>query len=347
MQRQPVDDRGPSPLGAILIIVLLLAVWLGARQPRETVLWTVTAGDQIAAAPVLLGDCLAVASTDGHLYAVTPPTGAALWSVRPPERVEAGPVAAAGRLVVGLADGRLKAIEPAQGGDSWELAAGAPASHLAAAGDHLAAVCGGALLLVDAAGGRLAARIELAGEVTGLAADANGCVVTGTDGRVATWRWSGDRRWSTPAGQVPVRWPQPAEGAVYVTGDDGTVAKLDLLTARVVTTWRFVSPLAAAPVVAGERVLAATVDGRLIAANPDGYDWETRLPARAICAPVVAGRRVAVIGLDRTLRFVDAESGAEVGRLALGIDVTAQPVSDGERLYLGTWHGEIAAVAVP
>ena len=101
------------------------------------------------------------------------------------------------------------------------------------------------------------------------------------------------------------------DGHVFVGADDGSVLAVETVSGRV--RWR---------VQAGDRLSAGVgSDGRHMAVVTQGQElvvfegeklaWRARLPGRVVTAPLVAGERVFVLGLDRSVRaFASASAPA-------------------------------------
>jgi outer membrane assembly lipoprotein YfgL len=106
------------------------------------------------------------------------------------------------------------------------------------------------------------------------------------------------------------------DGHFFVGADDGTVLAVETVTGRV--RWR---------VQAGDRLSAGVgSDGRHMAVVTQGQElvvfegerlaWRTRVPGRVVTAPLVAGERVFVLGLDRSVRAYDVRDGRALWQLA-------------------------------
>ena len=99
------------------------------------------------------------------------------------------------------------------------------------------------------------------------------------------------------------------DGAFIVAGGNGTVLSLDAQTGR--ERWRgSAGNLLSAGVGSDGRVAAVvTVNNELVVLDQGARRWSTRLASRTTTAPLVAGERVFVLGVDRAVHAFDAADG--------------------------------------
>ena len=110
--------------------------------------------------------------------------------------------------------------------------------------------------------------------------------------------------------QVAVR-----AGRFHVAGDDGTVLALDAGTGT--EAWRAnVGGRISAGVGSDGRFSAVvTRDGDLVTLENGAERWRARLDSRVVTAPLVAGERVFVVGVDRVVHAFDAVDGRRLWTL--------------------------------
>jgi len=98
-------------------------------------------------------------------------------------------------------------------------------------------------------------------------------------------------------------------GAVTVSSSDGQIVSYDVGTGR--ERWRAAvgARLSAAVGSDGQRAAVVTADNELITLDQGRITWRERLPGRVITAPLVAGERVFVQAVDRSVRAYDALDG--------------------------------------
>ena len=105
-------------------------------------------------------------------------------------------------------------------------------------------------------------------------------------------------------------------GNFLVAGDDGTVAAIDAQTGR--DTWRTNVGAKLSAGVGSDGRFAAVVsrDGELIVLEAGAVKWRKPLGTRVTTAPLVAGERVFVLGVDRAVQAFDALDGRKLWVLA-------------------------------
>lgn len=119
--------------------------------------------------------------------------------------------------------------------------------------------------------------------------------------------------WSLQVGasNVPLA-PLSLQGLVYLAGGNGTVVAVDAATG--VERWRtdLATRLSTGVGSDGQTTAVVTQDHHLVALVDGRERWRVQLPAGAFTAPLVAGRRVFVLGADRSVSAYDAHSGARL-----------------------------------
>lgn len=105
------------------------------------------------------------------------------------------------------------------------------------------------------------------------------------------------------------------DGRFIVAGSDGSVLALDAATGR--EAWRGLAgaPLSAGVGSDGRRAAVVTVDNQLVVLDQGARLWSTRLASRTTTAPLVAGERVFVLGVDRVVHAFDALDGRRLWML--------------------------------
>jgi outer membrane assembly lipoprotein YfgL len=99
------------------------------------------------------------------------------------------------------------------------------------------------------------------------------------------------------------------DGQFVVAGTDGTVLALEAQSGREVWRGQAGARLAAGVGSDGRRAAVVTVDNELVVLDQGARLWSTRLASRTTTAPLVAGERVFVIGVDRVVHAFDAIDG--------------------------------------
>ncbi|MDX1590072.1 MAG: outer membrane protein assembly factor BamB [Oleiphilaceae bacterium] len=242
------------------------------------------------------GERLYVTSRNGQLIALSPEDGEQLWATDMPNEVLAPPQSNGRLVVVQTIDSGLIAYDARSGDKRWQFDSKAP----------VLSYRGTATPYVD-----------------------NRLVVTGFDnGRlvaldVATGRVEWDYTVSTPSGRTELERlvdvdgsPVVVDGDVHVTGYQGRVAALDLITG--VEQWsRPVSSLRS-PAVSNGRVFVAAADGEMVGFSRQQRTqlWreEERLKWRRLTAPVTLGGHVLVGDFEGYLYALNQADGQIEGR---------------------------------
>ena len=99
------------------------------------------------------------------------------------------------------------------------------------------------------------------------------------------------------------------EGKFFVAGTDGTVVAHDAASGRELWRGQAGGKLSAGVGSDGRRAAVVTVDNELVVLDGGAKLWSTRLASRTSTAPLVAGERVFVVGVDRVVHAFDALDG--------------------------------------
>jgi outer membrane protein assembly factor BamB len=99
------------------------------------------------------------------------------------------------------------------------------------------------------------------------------------------------------------------DGRFYAAGDDGTVLALDAATGQ--EAWRASvgSKISAGVGSDGRFASVVTRDNELVTLEGGSERWRAKLESRVVTAPLVAGERVFVVGVDRVVHAFDAIDG--------------------------------------
>ena len=122
--------------------------------------------------------------------------------------------------------------------------------------------------------------------------------------------------WSARVDGLPfVLMPAARDGTFVVAGGDGSVMALAADNGR--ELWRGSAGARLTAGVGSDGRFAAVVtrDNELVVLERGSVKWRTRLSARVVTAPLVAGERVFVMGVDRTVQAWDALDGRYLWQL--------------------------------
>jgi len=104
-------------------------------------------------------------------------------------------------------------------------------------------------------------------------------------------------------------------GKVFAAGDDGTVVALDMGTGRPLWRAQAGAPLTAGVGSDGRHAAVVTRGNELVVLDEGRPAWRTRLGTRVLTAPLVAGERVFVLGVDRSVHAFDVLDGRRLWAL--------------------------------
>jgi len=105
------------------------------------------------------------------------------------------------------------------------------------------------------------------------------------------------------------------DGKVFAAGDDGTVVALDVATGRALWRAQAGAPLSAGVGSDGRHAAVVTRGNELVVLDEGKPAWRTRLGTRVLTAPLVAGERVFVLGVDRSVHAFDVLDGRRLWAL--------------------------------
>ena len=105
------------------------------------------------------------------------------------------------------------------------------------------------------------------------------------------------------------------DGAFIVAGTDGTVLSLDAQSGREQWRGQAGGNLSAGVGSDGRYAAVVTTENQLVVLDRGAKLWSTRLASRTATAPLVAGERVFVMGVDRIVHAFDALDGRRLWKL--------------------------------
>ena len=101
-------------------------------------------------------------------------------------------------------------------------------------------------------------------------------------------------------------------GVVTVAASDGSVVAVEAETGRALWRANVGTKLSAGVGSDGNVAAVVTREGDLVALEAGQVKWKKALGSRVATAPLVAGGRVFVLGVDRTVQAFDAQDGAKI-----------------------------------
>ena len=301
----------------------------------------------VAASPVIAGDLVVAATSDGRIIFLDRPTGRVLETVPIGTAVESSPGVADGSVYTGTDDGAVVALGLADGRERFRAAVGGmvrssplPVNGVVIVGT-VDAKGQGALVALDEAGRprwtrKLAAVFSsptLAGDVVVVGAD---------DGSLHAFDLAtGAARWSRRIGSK-VRATAIAHGErVTVAAFDGAVASVRAADGTPLWAAALGHSVYSSPCLVAGALAFGCHDGHLhgldASSGAQRFTCETRGPV--LSSPLAVGARIVAASTDGHAYLVD-EAGAIVSRLSLpGGATQSSPAADGDEIFLGGARG--------
>jgi outer membrane assembly lipoprotein YfgL len=106
-----------------------------------------------------------------------------------------------------------------------------------------------------------------------------------------------------------------ARGALAVGASDGSVLALEVDSGRELWRTNVGGPLSAGVGTDGRFAAVVTLSGELVTLEAGQIKWRKAIGSRVATAPLVAGERVFVLGVDRTVQAFDALDGRKLWTL--------------------------------
>ena len=339
--------------------------------------WRFDTDEPIASSPAVVGDRVFLSTGDRRIVVLDAETGQLIWERTVSGPVNSSPAVAGGLVFVGLRDGTTLSLDAETGERRWEYLADGLKYSSPAVMDGVLYIGSGDRMLyaLDAITGDLRWTYEASDMIV---ADpvVNGEIVavTSSDGVLHIVDVdTGNRRLDVATRSTGA--PVLLGDRVYVADRRGALLGVDwhqrvlpfekgLLWLRLqLWAWgMFDSPPAAkgiawvfvdtdnsfvgAPVLAHDRLYAATRTGRLLAVDRDERTraWTFDAGAPILASPSVVGDLVLVGDLLGTLHALDAFTGDQLWEFNTEGRITSTPVFAHGTLYVTSWDGSLYAI---
>ncbi len=349
----------PSPLVAFKQQVPVRSVWMAHAGG-------LVGNDYLKLGPFINGDKIFTADAKGNVFATDLRTGKRFWTVNLKTPITSGPVACEGVVVVGTGNGRVLAIDENKGTPLWHTDVPDAVLSTPAIGQGrvfiktvdgklcaLSAQTGKILWVYDHGAPSLVMRSGGAPLIAG-----NEVIAGFPDGKLAAFNLQGSLLWeeeiATPQGISPVEQMvdvdadpvAAANGVVYVSTYQGSLAALNLFTGHILWSQR-ISSYTGLSLGAG-KVFVTDADDTVWAFDQESGAvlWQqSQLCHRVLSEPVMAGRAVVVGDGFGYLHFLSPEDGHTVARVLLehNAKILAPPVAIGNFVYVGNVNGVLSA----
>ncbi len=333
------------------------------------ILWTAEVGKSnvYVLSPVLVGDKLFVASTEGTVACIEASNGKTLWRINAGATLTAGVGSDGKTVVVGAQDGVVLAFDANNGKSRWKAQASSQVLSSPAVGRGVVVVrsLDNRILALDSETGarrwfvqRPAPALALQAAPGIVIADDTAYVALPAGRLLALSVGTGVPRWESsiaePRGATELERVVDVSGTPALTGKDicatsyqGRIACADAGNG----TLRWARELSAevGPGIDERFVFAADERGNVQAfARPNGANqWRnTSLSWRGLSAPISFSRVVVVGDKEGYLHFLSREDGAMLARLSTdGSAIKARPLIANSLLVVQTSGGKIVALS--
>lgn len=264
----------------------LHAIGLGSNEseswqyPAQGSLQPIAGGVAISPGVVYFG------SSDGGLYAVNIVGHDLKWKFATGDKIWSTPVVDGNTIYIGSFDKKLYAVNISSGTRKWEFATDGPITGTPLVHDNTVYI--GSfdryVYAVDAATGTLKWKSAT---------------------RADKWFWTA---------------PVTVGGRIYVGSLDGKVYAFSNADGSQVAVLDFKSPVASAPVVVDDSVIAVSQDGKVFSINSRTNEMRSLISVEETFAPLLANQGVVYIHsqVKETLYAVNAQTGVKLWSLLMG-----------------------------
>ena len=299
------------------------------------VIWETKTTGPIDSSPAVAGEIVYVGLRDGRVLALEAATGNLAWQYETRNPVYASPLIKDGVAYVASGDGNLYGLDAAKGTlrfayptGGWILSSPAISQGILATGSS-----GGSMTFIDIAKGKKRLEYRVGYSISGTPLIVGDIVYFGSeDGTIRAldlkettpfWEQAYLRLklqlyiWGLtdpPRPQTGFLWASKIKGAIYTglgygdgklfAGTDRSVLyAVDATTGKELWNFKGGRSFYAAPVVAGDTVLAASLDNKLYAVDTKNGQlrWTFTAADRITASPIVAGKTIFLTSHDGTL----------------------------------------------
>jgi len=343
------------------VAVVVVAAW--PRDSGMRVRWAVSTFGPVVAPPLLAGDRLFAASTDGTVRCLDRDSGQELWvSTAPRLAVRCGMALAGGTLYCCSDANLVVALSASDGSVRWEHETRGPMQSAPVVYDGRVYAAGddGILRVLSAHTGVLERYYRRPSYVAAdLAVSSNGVLAMGCgDGflhlidltqpavRALNGEWRPEEK--RAEAQAAIHGDPVVDGSRLLFGsDDGRLHCVDLRTAQVLGDVVVADAVRSRPCVDEQTAYFGANDGCLYAADiTTGYVlWRRRCGGAVRSQPVLLRGVLYFASDDGSLWAVaPRDQGRVLGRLRFGSAISGGLVGEGDRLYFGCDDGAVRCV---
>ena len=338
----------------VAFLLALLLSGCAAKPPAKgpplfpfTASWKTLLGDFVVAPLAMDGRRVYVASHDGAVRALDPPTGAVIWKAEGlPGRLSA----ADGVVLLRGEDGTLSSLQPRAGGVRWKTETGVGGTLPAVVDGDRAFVAGKGLAAVEIASGRILWKDESGTETTAPPVTLGPRLFAGeADGTLRCRdRATGVSLWGLRTGRALLAPPLIDEGRrrLYLGTTDKRILEVSIDKGEPGWAWRVGADIAHPGLLLPGRVLFASYDAVLYSLHRGGnLAWRGPLPSRPLSPPLPVGRYLLVACLENELVALAPDTGKRAGIFRTPAEIRTPPIVAADLVVLGLRDRSVIAYA--
>jgi outer membrane protein assembly factor BamB len=271
---------------------------------------------------------LFLGTENGDVVALDTETGKLVWHAEVGNEVTSDPAVGDGMVVVHTTGGKVISLSADTGEQNWTFEYQTPT--LTLRGASAPTIVSGGVILGDASG--------------------KASVLIGTSGQQAWTQTVGEPTGATELESLADIDANPVVvgGVIYMIAYNGELVALELRSGEV--RWKRDYSSYENLLVDTGSIYLTDADSHVFGLDIQGgiEQWSNNeLFGRALTGPKKVGNYLALGDFEGSLHILSANSGEIVGRMELGGDgIYAQPVSDGNTLYVQTRDGDLYAIEV-
>ncbi|MFM9904765.1 MAG: PQQ-binding-like beta-propeller repeat protein [Pyrinomonadaceae bacterium] len=300
------------------------------------VLWKFHAGGRISSSPAVASNRIYFGSSDGYLYCLDSGTGNLQWKFKATAGISSSPALENDLVYFQSDDNHLFAVSTQTGKVKWHYQTGTSVPFDGRCSDCATSEEGGWDFWVSSP------VIALGGVYFG-SGDSYVYALNAINGKL-NWKFkTGGRVRSSPAVFQKVVYVGSLDGKMYAINADHGDMRWSFKTEG--NKYYPIGEIQSSPAVANGRVIFGSRDYNLYALEPmtGKLIWKTLHDDSWILgSPAITNDSVYIGSSDgRFLQKVDLDTGKEIWRAKVGLNIYSSPAIAGEHVYIGTARGEM------
>ncbi len=340
LQGRDLGKRRKIRLAIAAGVLALLAIWaynvIEIRPPLPKPATTINSASTEGVWTMVGGTPLHTNAVPGPAFT---PDGKTLWAFKSEGPIQASLAVDGSRAYVATSDGRVVALDKATGAEAWSFPASGPLNaSLARAGDFLYfGQRDGSIIALDAQQGTEQWRFQTKGAMYASFAVIDGALYTGsTDGHVYSLdAQTGELRWQRKVANWVVGTPAVIDGIVIIGDEDGELYIIDASNGTLRNQLNIGTAVDSSPVIIGDFAYLTTRSGRVLAVR---YHQKRVAFQKATWAIWIN------LWVWRLAPEPPPTPGLHWSVNLKGEEVAADMATDGQRLFLATYEGNLFAL---